>query len=106
MASTVWVLVVSKVRKTASGFLAPDSVITCEAVNGWLNTRSKYTVYGVLSPQNPPLVSEPEISVSLTTVALVAVSGFWLSISLTRKSAEVVAGKVNSPIELCGVAVN
>ncbi len=63
-------------------------------------------MYGLVSPQKPPLVSEPRISLPPTSSAEAAESPFWLSISLTRKPACVVAGKVNRPIALCGVSVN
>ncbi len=79
--------VVSKVRNAALGLVCPDGVITCEAVNEWSKVMSKYTVYGCGSPQKPPLVSEPMISLVPTTWALLAESPFWLSISLTMKSA-------------------
>src|SRR5579862_2747357 len=104
--------VVLNVRKTESGSAWPGSVMTCDAVNGWLKTRSKYTVYSwdwpslFDSPQKSPLVTEPWISVGLTTVALVAASPFWLAMSLTRKSAAAVRGNLKSPMALCGVAVN
>src|ERR1700746_2486209 len=111
-ASMVWFLVVSKVRNTLSGSVLPDSGTTLDAVNGWLNTMSKYTVYSwdcpslSDSPQKSPEVTLPDNSSFPTTVALVAESPFWLASSLTRKSAWVVDGNVNWPIELCGVAAN
>ena len=101
MASMTGLEVVLKVRKTESGSVWPDSVMICEAVNGWLKTMSKWTVYSwtwpslTPSPQKPPLVTEPWISSLPTIVALVAESPFWLAISLTRKSAWVVLGNVN-----------
>ncbi len=112
LAWTTGLLVVSKVRYTAAGS-PPDWVMICDAVNGWSKTRSKWTVYSccwpslLASPQKWPLVCVPAISWSLTICAVLgANSPFWLSCSLTRKPAWVVAGNVNRPIELCDVAVN
>ena len=51
-------------------------MITCEAVNGWSNTMSKWTVYCCVcpslsaSPQKSPLVSVPVTSLLPTIWAL------------------------------------
>ncbi len=58
------------------------------------------------SPQKSPVVTEPETSSFPTICAVSAVTSFWLSRSLMSKPASLPFGKVNRPIELCGVAVN
>ena len=40
-ASTTGVAAVSNETYTADGSVCPDSVITCEVVNGWLKMMSK-----------------------------------------------------------------
>ena len=59
-----------------------------------------------LSPQKSPVVSEPEISSSLTIVAESAVTVVCASWSLMSNPPVLVVGNVNRPIELCAVAVN
>src|SRR5215472_996965 len=103
--------VVSKVRNTELGSDWPCSVMTWLAVNGWLKTTSKYTVYCcgpkvLVCQQKSPLVTEPATSWSPITWALVPKSLKSLSSSLIRKSAWLVRGKVNRPAAECCVAVN
>ena len=62
------------------------------AANGWSKTHVEVDGVGVPAPQKLPLVAEPETSVLLTTLTGRRVVPFWLSRSLIRMSAWVVAG--------------
>jgi hypothetical protein len=56
--------------------------------------------------QNAPVLTEPRTSVLLTTWKLVALSGFWLPLSLKTRWALDVDGKLNLPIPVRVVAVS
>ena len=63
-----------------------------DAVNGRSNTAAKYTVYALGWLQNRPLVTDPVISRSPTTVNAAFAEPFWLPATFTSSRAWSVRG--------------